>query len=124
MCVGCDMGINKSGLTELFRARDASCPKGKKMEIRKSLTTRYLTKECDCMKKKFFVVIAIIVVLVILLTPVRMNLKDGGSVRYKALVYEVTIIHQLAPEVDGVKPYIDGFEIKILGMTVYRETNE
>lgn len=36
------------------------------------------------MKKKFFVVIAIIVVLVILLTPVRMNLKDGGSVRYKA----------------------------------------
>ena len=74
------------------------------------------------MKKKFFVVIAIIAVLVILLTPVRMNLKDGGSVRYKALVYEVTKIHQLAPEVDGVKPYIDGFEIKILGMTVYRET--
>ena len=31
---------------------------------------------------------------------------------------------RLAPEVDGVKPYIDGFEIKILGMTVYRETNE
>ena len=58
------------------------------------------------MKKKFFVVIAIIVVLVILLTPVRMNLKDGGSVRYKALVYEVTKIHRLAPEVDGVKPYI------------------
>ena len=49
------------------------------------------------MKKKFFVVIAIIVVLVILLTPVRMNLKDGGSVRYKALVYEVTKIHQLSP---------------------------
>ena len=53
-----------------------------------------------------------------------MNLKDGGSVRYKALVYEVTKIHQLSPEVDGVKPYIDGFEIKILGMTVYRGTNE
>ena len=33
---------------------------------KKSLTNRYLTKECDCMKKKFFVVIAIIVVLVIL----------------------------------------------------------
>ena len=38
--------------------------------------------------------------------------------------YEVTKIHRLAPEVDGVKTYIDGFEIKILGMTVYRETNE
>lgn len=74
------------------------------------------------MKKKFFVVIAIIAV--ILLTPVRMNLKDGGSVRYKALVYEVTKIHQFSSEVDGLKPYIDGFEIKILGMTVYREIYE
>lgn len=74
------------------------------------------------MKKKFFVVIAIIVV--ILLTPVRMNLKDGGSVSYKALVYEVTKIHQFSSEVDGLKPYIDGFEIKILGMTVYREIYE
>ena len=74
------------------------------------------------MKKKFFVVIAIIAV--ILLTPVRMNLKDGGSVSYKALVYEVTKIHQFSPEVDGLKPYVDGFEIKILGMTVYREIYE
>ena len=76
------------------------------------------------MKKKTLAVTAIIVVLVILLTPIRMNLKDGGSVRYKSMVYEVTKIHQLTPEVDGVKPYIDGFEVKILGMTVYRETNE
>ena len=75
------------------------------------------------MKKKIFAVI-VIVVLVILLTPIRMNLKDGGSVRYKSLVYEVTKIHQFAPEADGVKPYIDGFEVKILGLTVYRETNE
>ena len=76
------------------------------------------------MKKKSFIIIAIIVVLVILLTPIRMNLKDGGSVKYKSLVYEVTKTHQLSPEVDGVKPYIDGFEIKILGVTVYRETND
>ena len=76
------------------------------------------------MKKRLFAVIAIVIVLVILLTPIRMNLKDGGSVRYKSLVYEVTKIHQLAPDVDGVKPYIDGFEVKILGITVYRETNE
>lgn len=75
------------------------------------------------MKKKIVAIITIII-LVILLTPIRMNLKDGGSVRYKSLVYEVTKIHQLAPEVDGVKPYIDGFEVKIFGITVYRETNE
>lgn len=76
------------------------------------------------MKKKIFAVVAIVVVLIILLTPIRMNLKDGGSVRYKSLVYEVTKIHQLAPDVDDIKPYIDGLEVKILGMTVYRETNE
>ena len=76
------------------------------------------------MKRKKIIIIAIVLFVVILLTPIRMNLKDGGSVRYKSLVYEVTKMHQLAPEVEGAKPYIDGFEIKILGMTVYRETNE
>lgn len=76
------------------------------------------------MKKKKIVVIAVAVALIVLLTPVRMNLKDGGSVRYKSLTYEITKIHQLAPEVDDVKPYIDGFEIKIFGIRVYRETNE
>ena len=37
----------------------------------------------------------VIVIMLVLLTPIRMNLKDGGSVRYKALLYEVTKIHQL-----------------------------
>ena len=76
------------------------------------------------MKKKRFAVVSIIFILIILLFPIRMNLKDGGSVRYKSLVYEITKIHQLAPDVDGVKPYIDGYEIKILGVTIYRKTNE
>ena len=76
------------------------------------------------MKKKIAAAIAAAAVLAALLIPVRMNLKDGGSVRYKSLVYEVTKIHRLAPEANGVKPYIDGFEFKILGLTVYRETNE
>lgn len=76
------------------------------------------------MRTKKIAIIATVIVLVVLLTPVRMNLKDGGSVSYKSLVYEVTKIHRLSHDVVGVKPYIDGFEIKILGMTVYRETNE
>jgi len=76
------------------------------------------------MKKKRLIVIAIIFVLVVLLTPIRINIKDGGSVSYKALVYEVTKIHQLTIEENDVKPYIDGLEIKILGITVYRKTNK
>lgn len=76
------------------------------------------------MKKKTAVIITVMIVLLILLTPVRMNLKDGGSVRYKSLICEVTKIHQHSPDVDSIKPYIDGFEVKLFGMTVYRETNE
>lgn len=75
-------------------------------------------------KGKWWLFAAAAVLAAVLLVPVRVNLKDGGSVRYQALLYEVTKIHQLSPEVKGVKPYIDGFEVKLLGWTVYRETNE
>lgn len=75
-------------------------------------------------KRKWWSIAAAVVLAAVLLVPVRVNLKDGGSVRYRALLYEVTKIHQLAPEEKGVKPYIDGFEVKLLGWTVYRETNE
>lgn len=75
------------------------------------------------MKKKAFAVIAAIIIFAVLLVPVPMRLKDGGSVRYKSLVYEVTKIHRLAPEADGVKPYIDGWEVKIFGITVFTETD-
>ncbi len=74
-------------------------------------------------KKKAFIIIVIVLALVILLFPIRMNLKDGGSVSYKSIVYEITKLHQLGGNND-VKPYIDGFEVKILGRTVYRNTNE
>lgn len=75
------------------------------------------------MKKKVKIIILVVVMLIIL-TPIRMNLKDGGSVRYKALLYEVTKIHQLdlVENDDRVKPYIDGLEIKILGMRIYKNT--
>ena len=63
------------------------------LDIEKTIN-RDLAKECDCMKKKFFVVSAIIVVLVILLTPVRMNLKDGGSVRYKACLLYTSDVYK------------------------------
>ena len=52
----------KSELTELFRARDASCPKGKKMEQRKSLTTRDLIKEFDYMGKAILAAIVTLIV--------------------------------------------------------------
>ena len=53
-------------------------------------------------KRKWWSIAAAVVLAAVLLVPVRVNLKDGGSVRYRALLYEVTKIHQLAPEVKGV----------------------
>ena len=75
------------------------------------------------MQKKVNIII-IVVAMLILFTPIRINIKDGGSVRYKALVYEVTKIHQLdlIENDDRVKPFIEGLEIKILGMRIYKKT--
>ena len=74
-------------------------------------------------KKRALLVIAVVLVLALLLTPIPLGLKDGGSVRFKTLVYEVTKIHQLPSEIDADYEYIEGIEVKILGVTVYRKTN-
>lgn len=74
-------------------------------------------------KKRALLVIAVVLALVLLLTPIPFQLKDGGSVGFKALAYEVTKIHQLPTETDADYEYIEGIEVKILGVTVYRKTN-
>ena len=73
------------------------------------------------MKRKRKGLIAIVVILLILaLVPFRiLRLKDGGSVEYGSLVYSVTKVHRLAG-VDG--GYEDGWEVKMLGKTVYEKT--
>lgn len=74
-------------------------------------------------KKKTLVVTVVAFVLLLLLIPIRKNYKDGGSVGYKAALYEVIKLHKLDGN-DETNLYIEGIEIKILGMTVYRDTNE
>ncbi len=74
------------------------------------------------MKKKKILIIVALVVILVLITPIRLNLKDGGSVQYKSVLYEVTKLHRLNHEVDGVKPYIDGYIVKILGIKVFEYT--
>ena len=75
------------------------------------------------MKKKV-TVISVVIVCLILLFPIRMNLKDGGSVQYKALTYSITKVHSLILVEEGtqeekVKPYNDGFVVEILGIKVF-----
>lgn len=70
------------------------------------------------MKNKKLIIIAI---LIIMLIPARIILKDGGSVKYKAILYSVTKINALNG--DSYTGYEDGLEIKVLGFTIYNVRN-
>lgn len=73
------------------------------------------------MKRKVKVAIAVIV-LIILLIPIPTRYKDGGSVRYRAIVYDVTKYHQL--DLESETGYNDGWEIKVIGIPIYDDFNE
>lgn len=75
------------------------------------------------MKKKV-IIISGILVLLILLFPIKNQLKDGGTVEYKSLVYKVSKVNRLITleemEREGkVKEYEKGIIIEILGFEVY-----
>jgi len=76
------------------------------------------------MKKKVLITIVIVVMILILLFPIRLQLKDGGTVQYRALLYKVSKIHRLISieemEKEGkIKEYDDGFVIEILGFEIF-----
>ena len=54
-------------------------------------------------KKAVAAIVAAVLLLVVLLFPIRMNLKDGGSVQYKSLTYSITKVHRLMPESEAEK---------------------
>lgn len=75
------------------------------------------------MRKKVIIVLGALLLL-ILLFPTRHQLKDGGSVQYKAMTYEITKVHSLILEnemnkEEKIKPYNHGYIIKILGFEIY-----
>lgn len=76
------------------------------------------------MKRKW-IVLVVVALLVVLLFPVRRQLKDGGTVEYKALVYKISKVHSLISEEETkkegkVKPYDEGIVIDLLGFEIYR----
>ena len=68
------------------------------------------------MKSKKIWIIIIAIIALILLFPIPMRLRDGGSTRFKALLYEVTIYHKLDHETES--GYVNGIGIEILGASV------
>lgn len=75
------------------------------------------------MKKKVIIVVIVIIALV-LLFPTRDQLKDGGTIEYKAVLYKVSKIRRLIPiaemEEEGkIKEYDRGIIIEILGFEIF-----
>ncbi len=70
------------------------------------------------MKKK---AIMVVIILLILLFPIRYQLKDGGTVEYKALLYKVSKVHSLTSveEMENGKYYNEGIVVEILGFEIY-----
>lgn len=64
-------------------------------------------------RKKLTAIIILTVLLAIMLFPVRIVYRDGGTVCYKATLYEITKYHI------GVGEYTAGWNIKVCGFEVY-----
>lgn len=72
------------------------------------------------MKKKVKIIL-IVIILLISLFPIRSQLKDGGTIEYKALLYKVSKVHSLAllEEMENGKTYNEGIIVEILGFEIY-----
>lgn len=64
------------------------------------------------MKKKIIIIVC--VVLVLMLIPIRLQLRDGGTVEYKSILYKVSKVHRLIDNGFDI-----GTEIRILGIKVF-----
>ena len=70
------------------------------------------------MKKKVMIGICVLLAIV-LLVPIPMRLKDGGTVVYHAVLYQVEDVHRLGAVDTAGDEYLEGMNVRILGMEVY-----
>lgn len=70
------------------------------------------------MKKKVITGICILLATVLLI-PIPMHLKDGGTVEYNAVLYQIKDVHKLNPDINAEQEYLDGIIVKILGVEVF-----
>ena len=70
------------------------------------------------MKKKVMIGICVLLAIV-LLVPIPMRLKDGGTVVYHAVLYQVADVHRLGTVDTAEDEYLEGMIVRILGMEVY-----
>lgn len=74
------------------------------------------------MKKTVITILAL--VLIILLFPVRRQIKDGGSIEYRAIVYTVYDVHKSYISDSDIKmKYVEGVIVEIFGIQAYNNTD-
>ena len=69
--------------------------------------------------KRRIMTASLIILAFVLLCPIPMRLKDGGTVKYQALLYSVSDVHRLAPSSES--SYEEGLVIEIFGIEVYND---
>ena len=67
--------------------------------------------------KKRIGFILLLIVLLILFIPVRIQYKDGGSVEYKAILYQVIDVKKLNES--STTGYEEGIIVKVLGLEIF-----
>ena len=82
----------------------------------------------DLTMKKKVIIVLIVAILLILLFPIRSQLRDGGTVEYKALLYKVSKVSRLISieemEAEGkVKDYDKGIIIEVFGFEIFNSVN-
>lgn len=80
------------------------------------------------MKKKIIIIFGIVFSLAILVIPIPAKMKDGGTVHYNAILYDIYDVHRVTSPLewnDAIveNEYIEGTIVKILGFEVYNNTN-
>ena len=73
--------------------------------------------------KKVFVTITVILLIAIFIVPIPLHLKDGGTVKYQAVLYSISDVHRLASTEDDVA-YEDGIIVEVLGFEVYNNVKK
>lgn len=77
-------------------------------------------------KMKKLIIALVILIFVIFVIPVPRYYKDGGTIEYRAVLYQVICWHRMMRDGDtpSISIYYDGLEVRILGKTVYDNTAE
>ena len=69
--------------------------------------------------KKTIIIVCILAALVLLI-PIPYKLKDGGTIHYDAILYDVYDVHRI--DLESETGYAEGLIIKVFGIEIYDNT--